>query len=321
MDTQNIIHFFDNLTLEYCRIILLPFLSGERLFFLYILTFILMACVIFFKKNHTLAGFFKFLLPKEIYTHQSTKIDIYLIFFSPFFNILLLTPLTVLATLWIAHGIMALLDSAFMSPMLEINAYSYIIYSILWIIFYDFGQYIAHYWEHKFPILWEFHKIHHSAEVLNPATAYRFHPCDMAFTSVVITACTSIITGLFSWLYGQELTFISILNMHCIIFLFYFCGYHFRHSHIKVIYPRWLQHILICPSQHQIHHSVEKKHWDKNIGYIFSVWDWLFGTLYIATHDEEYHYGLSKDQDATYRSLYHVYTVPFKNIFKILKQS
>lgn len=312
---------YNNLINEYLGIIMIPYTSSERLFWLYILTSILIAVLIYFKKKNHLSGVLNFIFPKEIYQHQSSKIDLYIILLQPIFNIGFIFPTSVLSIFLFSTTFRSVLDSIFTSPNWTFSTSSYVIYSIIWIIVYDFAQYIGHYWLHKIPILWEFHKIHHSAEVLNPATAYRFHPFEIVITTFVITGLTSVVTALFAWLYNQEITLISVLNMHIVIFLFYVCGYHFRHSHIKVIYPRWLQHILVCPSQHQIHHSIQEKHWDKNIGYIFSVWDWLFGTLYIATHDEEYQYGLSKNQDETYRNLINVYVIPIKNAINLLKKN
>jgi hypothetical protein len=57
-------------------------------------------------------------------------------------------------------------------------------------------------------------------------------------------------------------------------------------------YGRILEHVLISPSQHQVHHSVDPKHLDKNFGEIFAIWDWIFGTLYIPTSNEELVFGI-----------------------------
>ena len=43
---------------------------------------------------------------------------------------------------------------------------------------YELGYWLDHYLSHKVPILWEFHKVHHSAEVLSPLTNFRVHPVD-----------------------------------------------------------------------------------------------------------------------------------------------
>ncbi|MEC7230725.1 MAG: sterol desaturase family protein, partial [Verrucomicrobiota bacterium] len=40
----------------------------------------------------------------------------------------------------------------------------------------DFARYWLHRWLHAIPLLWSFHKVHHSASTLNPFTVFRTHP-------------------------------------------------------------------------------------------------------------------------------------------------
>ena len=44
---------------------------------------------------------------------------------------------------------------------------------------------------HRVPALWEFHKVHHSAEVLTPLTEWRQHPVELMLFPVVIGAATA----------------------------------------------------------------------------------------------------------------------------------
>ena len=43
---------------------------------------------------------------------------------------------------------------------------------------YEVGYWVDHYLKHRIPFLWEFHKVHHTAEVLTPVTNFRNHPID-----------------------------------------------------------------------------------------------------------------------------------------------
>ena len=43
---------------------------------------------------------------------------------------------------------------------------------------YEFGYWAAHYLFHRIPALWEFHKVHHSAEVMTTFTEMRQHPIE-----------------------------------------------------------------------------------------------------------------------------------------------
>ena len=46
---------------------------------------------------------------------------------------------------------------------------------------------------HRVPALWEFHKVHHSAEVLTPLTEWRQHPLELMLFPVVIGAATAVV--------------------------------------------------------------------------------------------------------------------------------
>ena len=43
---------------------------------------------------------------------------------------------------------------------------------------YELGYWVDHYLSHRIPMLWDFHKVHHTAEVLSPLTNFRMHPVD-----------------------------------------------------------------------------------------------------------------------------------------------
>jgi len=62
---------------------------------------------------------------------------------------------------------------------------------------------------------------------------------------------------------------------------------HLRHSHIWIPFRGWLGKILISPAHHQIHHSTNPAHFNKNLGFALSFWDWVFGTLHIPAKERE----------------------------------
>ena len=49
---------------------------------------------------------------------------------------------------------------------------------------------------------------------------------------------------------------------------------------------------------HQIHHSDNPVHYDKNYGVSLAIWDWIFGTLYIPARDETVQFGLAGAAEA-----------------------
>ncbi len=55
---------------------------------------------------------------------------------------------------------------------------------------------------------------------------------------------------------------------------------HLQHSHIWISCPGLAGRIFMSPAHHQIHHSADPIHFNRNFGSCLSVWDWVFGTLH-----------------------------------------
>lgn len=189
------------------------------------------------------------------------------------------------------------------------------VYTLGSLMLVDLGKYVGHYLQHRVPLLWEFHKVHHSAQVLTPVTVFRVHPVDLAFYDFIngIFLGASSAAGLF--MFGSEIEPVTVLGLNVGLFLFYALGANLRHSHIWLPYPGWLSRILISPAQHQIHHSSLRQHHDANFGVLFALWDWMFGTLYVPKEHEHLVFGLQDGEDHEYQSVGGLYAVPFKKVW------
>ena len=54
---------------------------------------------------------------------------------------------------------------------------------------YELGYWLDHWLSHKVKVLWAFHKVHHTAEVLTPLTVYRVHPVEsLKFANIAALA-------------------------------------------------------------------------------------------------------------------------------------
>ena len=72
---------------------------------------------------------------------------------------------------------------------------------------------------------------------------------------------------------------------------------------------------------HQLHHSTDPRHYDKNFGLLFSFWDRLFGTLCVPRPDEDFKFGLIERNVRNYQSLAGLYILPLKRMWwQIAKQ-
>ena len=128
----------------------------------------------------------------------------------------------------------------------------------------DFYGYWSHRLSHQINFLWNKHAIHHSSEEFNLACALRQPVSSFVnlFTFLLIPAA----------LLGVPSKVIAItLPIH----LFLQFWYHTKH--IKKI--GFLEHILVSPSHHRVHHAINPEYMDKNHSQIFIIWDKLFGTF------------------------------------------
>ena len=64
-------------------------------------------------------------------------------------------------------------------------------YTLAVVLAIDLAVWLTHYLQHKVVVLWQFHQVHHSAEVLTPMTVYRMHPVDLFFTGFISSSSTS----------------------------------------------------------------------------------------------------------------------------------
>lgn len=181
----------------------------------------------------------------------------------------------------------------------------------------DFMTFAAHYLQHKIPLLWELHKVHHSAEVLLPITNRRFHPLQGIMDNVFDAAGAGVFIGAACYALSLPVLDSAILGIDAYFLLNALSFYHLRHSHVRLGYG-WLEGHLISPFQHQLHHSREERHWDRNFGLMFAWWDRMFGTLIHSDPAERYEQGLPKDIQPLYRDVASLYLRPLANIARMI---
>ena len=261
--------------------------------------------------------FLGFCFPKKVYFHKSAKVD-YLYFVVntitfPWF----IAPL-IIGTTAVSHfSTDIFMQATFLKDVMgEVSWGGRIAFTVGLLLAFDGGIYIAHYLQHRVPALWEFHKVHHSAEVLTPITVYRMHPVDDFLTGSLTGILIGFVMGLFNTLYSQDLSFYEVAGLNAGVFVFYFFGYNLRHSHVWLAYHPLVSHIFISPAQHQIHHSIDPKHYTRNLGFIFAFWDWLGGTLYVPKGKEEITYGISGERASEFSTVYRLYWRPFVRVYR-----
>lgn len=158
---------------------------------------------------------------------------------------------------------------------LEANALTYIIAFIV----IDFYGYWNHRWAHQINFFWNKHAIHHSSEEFNLACALRQTVSSFVnlFTFLLIPAA----------IIGVPAKVIAITLP---IQLFLQFWYHTKH----IRKMGFLEHILVTPSHHRVHHAINPEYIDKNHSQIFIVWDKWFGTFQAERDDVPAVYGITR---------------------------
>lgn len=170
-------------------------------------------------------------------------------------------------------------------------------FTVFAFMFDDFLRWFHHWCMHKSPWLWELHKTHHSARLLTPVTLYRTHPIESAMATVRNSVSTGVAVGLFIFLFNSKFSLYTVFSVNVFGFMFNLLGSNLRHSHIPLGFG-FLEYLFISPKQHQIHHSTNSKHFNKNFGVSLSIWDGLIGARCFSKDvNEKLRFGL----DGEYR--------------------
>jgi sterol desaturase/sphingolipid hydroxylase (fatty acid hydroxylase superfamily) len=195
------------------------------------------------------------------------------------------------------------------------------LYTLAIFIAYDLGRFISHYALHRLPFLWEIHKVHHSAVVMTPMTAYRLHPFEiviMASTPVLLTGTT---TWMFNHGFGADISVYELLGLHVFLAALSFID-NLRHSPVWISYGQFLNRWIISPAHHQLHHSMEARHIGCNMGFSLAIWDRMLGSLIVPTDKPEvFRLGLDDASDPKYTGLVSLYVRPLADAGKRLIQS
>jgi sterol desaturase/sphingolipid hydroxylase (fatty acid hydroxylase superfamily) len=181
----------------------------------------------------------------------------------------------------------------------------------------DFIRFLSHYLEHRLPWLWELHKIHHSATAMNFFTAERHHPLSLVYYSLLFGFGIVLVNGIFMACFATEISPAALMGGNAFWVLSNLLGGTLRHSSVWLSFGPQIERWIISPAQHQIHHSTDEKHFDRNFGSTLAIWDRIFGTVYTTTATREIiTYGLG-DEDADYTRLSQLYLTPLQKIVRL----
>jgi sterol desaturase/sphingolipid hydroxylase (fatty acid hydroxylase superfamily) len=177
----------------------------------------------------------------------------------------------------------------------------------------------AFYWIHRIlhenRWLWGLHRVHHSAETMTFLTVIRQHPLEILIEMTWIGFWGGGTAAILAYASGSTPHPLMPTLMLC----FSVCSESMsklQHSHLPTSFG-WFDRILHSGRMHQIHHSTEPRHHDRNYGANLSIFDWIFGTIWLPNPQETFRLGLGEGElgkDNPHQSVTDIYTEPLTYI-------
>lgn len=178
---------------------------------------------------------------------------------------------------------------------------------ILGLALLDMVTYWFHRISHKFPILWRFHRVHHSDTTMDSSTYFRAHPIETLF-----------------WFGTAPILAVSIFGLDLLtVGLYFFVVTIFQIlEHTNLRFPAWLDRtvglIITTPNMHKIHHDQDQAYTDSNFADIFILWDRIFGTFRYKPADQ-IKFGLEEFEEERKQTFWYLLKAPFLTIERKVK--
>ena len=272
---------------------------SKRVFWGYLLASFLIAgiALIYRERKRWPRRLYEQLLSPQLWLHPSSLLDMKLMIVKSLVRASLFIPWLV-SSYGLAVGVVRFANGQFglAGPTSLSESTITILYTVILFVSSDFSRYLLHRLCHKIPIFWQFHQVHHSAEIMTPLTLYRSHPVENLLFMIRGVVVTGLVTGIFFYLFGTRAVQYQLLGVNILGLLFNMLGANLRHSQVWISYGSVVERVLLSPAQHQLHHSDHPQHFDANYGSCLALWDWLGGSLRVADGQRGVSFGLSRQE-------------------------
>jgi sterol desaturase/sphingolipid hydroxylase (fatty acid hydroxylase superfamily) len=164
----------------------------------------------------------------------------------------------------------------------------------------DFCFYWVHRTEHSSRFFWAVHATHHSSEHFNLSVGFR----------------SSVLEPIYRFVFYLPLPFLGFqakdIMLSFAVTQIYGLLVHTQYIRRIPIYE-W---VFVTPSHHRVHHALNVRYLDKNMGMWLIIWDKLFGTFQEELTDDKPVYGLVGGSEKNLRGPVNVIFHEFKDIWK-----
>ena len=277
---------------------------GKRLYWMHVLSAALLALVYCrcAARRQSIGDLASSVLDSAYWWNRSTRLDYGLFALNNFLKVAMFAPVlggqvavSLVVTKFLHFNIAE--SHLFVWPPIAIT----VAFTMVAFLFDDFMRFVVHWLMHRVPILWHFHRLHHTATTLTPFTVHRTHPVESFINSSRAVLSLGLVSGVFVWLFGHGLQVWDILGVNALGFVMTLAGSNLRHSHIPLHFGV-AESLLISPAQHQLHHSVDHNH--PNLGSFLSWWDRLCGSWMAGSEARDLRFGLSTGSSETSAKTY-----------------
>ena len=277
---------------------------GKRLYWMHVLSAALLALIYCrcAARRQSIGDLASSVLDSAYWWNRSTRLDYGLFALNNFLKVAMFAPVlggqvavSLVVTKFLHFNIAE--SHLFVWPPIAIT----VAFTMVAFLFDDFMRFVVHWLMHGVPILWHFHRLHHTATTLTPFTVHRTHPVESFINSSRAVLSLGLVSGVFVWLFGHGLQVWDILGVNALGFVMTLAGSNLRHSHIPLHFGV-AESLLISPAQHQLHHSVDHTH--PNLGSFLSWWDRLCGSWMAGSEARDLRFGLSTGSSETSAKTY-----------------
>jgi sterol desaturase/sphingolipid hydroxylase (fatty acid hydroxylase superfamily) len=209
------------------------------------------------------------------------RINIVYIFTATLVGALLMPPLLSVLN---KHFSLGLLDLTFLS---RYGALGLVATFALSLVVFDFFFYWYHRTMHRFPVLWQIHKVHHIDPRLDSLSNSRENFCDAIVAGPLITIPTALLFKLDSYQVG---TLGFIIGFFPVVWPIVY------HANVRMQLGR-ASVLINCPQVHRIHHSPLPEHHDRNFCAFLPLMDVLFGTYTAPVRNQFAPTGVAGEED------------------------
>jgi sterol desaturase/sphingolipid hydroxylase (fatty acid hydroxylase superfamily) len=164
----------------------------------------------------------------------------------------------------------------------------------------DLSFYYWHIANHKLPLLWRFHNVHHADPELDVSTGFRFHFGEVLLSVVFRVLQVTLLGVSFAAFAAYELVFQANTL------------FHHSNTRLPIRLERRLNRILVTPRMHGIHHSQIHRETDSNYGVVFSWWDRFHRTIGLNVPQSRIEIGVPGYTGAEANRLGRLLVMPFE---------